>query len=75
MRSVKYNYITPHAQNTTALLPNIFLSGIHQLLVTYKKLSAFPGANNCQGQLQTPQSALVFKTLSSIPTLCMLIAS
>ena len=45
-----------HAQNTTALQPNAFLTGIHRILVTKKGRSAFLSANNCQSQLQTPQS-------------------
>jgi hypothetical protein len=48
-----------HAQNTTALHHNIFLTGIYRLLVTNKEGSAFRSANNCQGQLQTPQSGSV----------------
>jgi len=75
MHSVNHNDINPQAQNATALLPNVFLNGIHRLLVTYKKLSAFPNANNPQGQLQTPLSASVPKTLSPIPTLFMLTVS
>jgi hypothetical protein len=32
---------TSHAQNTTALQPNVFLTGIHRTLVTNKGRSAF----------------------------------
>jgi hypothetical protein len=32
---------------------------IHRLLVTNKRQSAFPSANHCQGQLQTPLSLSV----------------
>jgi hypothetical protein len=52
-----------HAQNTTALQPNLFLTGIHQLLVTNKGPSPFLSAKNCQGQLQTPQSVSVIHLL------------
>jgi hypothetical protein len=31
------------------------LTGIHRFLVTNKERLAFTSANNCQGQLQTPQ--------------------
>jgi hypothetical protein len=57
------NYIISHAQNTTALHPNVFLTEVHvhRLLVTKTGASAFPSSNNCQGQLQTPQSVSVVK--------------
>jgi len=55
------NSTTSHAQNTTALQPSTFLSEIHQLLITKKRKSAFPSANNCQGQLQTHESVSEFK--------------
>jgi hypothetical protein len=45
-----------HAQNTTALELNAFLTGIHRLLVTSKGQSLFPSAYHFQGQMQTPQS-------------------
>jgi hypothetical protein len=48
-----------HEQNTTALYANVFLTGIHWLLVTSIGQLAFPSANNCQGQLQTLQSLSV----------------
>jgi hypothetical protein len=51
----KKNYIASHAQNTTALQSNLFLTGLHRLLVT-KGWSYLSGANNCQDQLQTAQS-------------------
>jgi hypothetical protein len=53
------NRIISHAQNTTARQLNVFLAGMHRLLVTNKGGSAFPSTNNCQGQLQTPQSVSV----------------
>ena len=63
------NCTISHAQNTTALQPNVMLIGIHWLLVTNTGQSAFPGANNCQDQLQTQQwesahavEPLVFQT-------------
>ena len=48
-----------HAQNTTALQPNVFLIGIHRILVTNNGRSAFLSATHCQGQLHTPQSVTV----------------
>jgi hypothetical protein len=53
------NSITSRAQNTTELQPNVLLIAIDLLLVTNNERSAFPGANHCQGQLQTPQSVTV----------------
>jgi hypothetical protein len=53
------NCIVWHARNTTAFQPNIFLTGTHRLLVTSNGWSAFPSANNCQGQLQTAESLCV----------------
>ena len=55
------NYIISHTQNTTALHRTVFLTEVHVhgLLVANKGASAFPSANNCQGQLQTPQSVSV----------------
>jgi len=53
------NFIISHAYATTAFRPDVFLNGIHRLLVTVKELSAFPSQTNCQGQLQTPLSVLV----------------
>jgi hypothetical protein len=55
------NCIISHAQNTTALQPNVFLTGIHRLLVTKKGQSSLPGANHCSGQLQTAQSMSVLR--------------
>jgi hypothetical protein len=43
-------------QNTTALQPNIFLTGTYLLLVASKEGLAFSSANHRQGQLQTPRS-------------------
>ena len=51
--------IISHAQSTTASPHNEFLSGIHWLVVTKKKVSAFSSATSFQGQLQTPQSVSV----------------
>jgi hypothetical protein len=56
------NCIISHAQNTTALQSNLFLTGIHRLLVRNKGWSGFLIENNCQGQLQTPQSVLLSTT-------------
>jgi hypothetical protein len=49
------NCTTSHAQTTTALHTNVFLTRIHRLLVTNREVSAFPSANDCQGQLHTAQ--------------------
>jgi hypothetical protein len=49
------NYVLSHAQNTTAVQPNIFLKAIHLLLFKNKGRSPFPRAKKYQGQLQTPQ--------------------
>jgi hypothetical protein len=42
------NYIISHPKNMAALQPDVFLNG-----------TALPSANNCQSQLQTPQSVTV----------------
>jgi len=44
-----------HARHTTALQPNLFLTGMHRLLVTNKWRPSFPRPNNCQGHLQTTE--------------------
>ena len=53
------NCIISHAQDTTTLQPNVFLTGIYWALGNNKELSAFPSADHSQGQLQTPQSLSV----------------
>ena len=50
------NWIISHAQNTIALQPNVFLTGINGSLVTTKGRSPFSSANHCQGHVQTPES-------------------
>jgi hypothetical protein len=57
--TTEHNCIILHAQNTTALQLDLFLTGIHQSLVTNKEVSAFPSANHCQGQLQSLQSLYI----------------
>jgi hypothetical protein len=42
--------------------------GIHQLLATNKGRLTFPGAKDCQGQLQTLQSVSVVVTFQSFVT-------
>ena len=37
----------------------IFLTGVHRLLLTKKRLLAFPSEYHCQGQLQTPQTGTI----------------
>jgi hypothetical protein len=39
--------------------PMLFLTGIHRLRIINKGRPAFPRADNCQGQLKTPQSMTV----------------
>ena len=46
----KFCFIS-QAQNKTTLQPDVFVTGIHQLLVKNKEMSAFPSAKHCQGQL------------------------
>jgi len=41
------NCVNSHAQDTTALQPNAFLTGIHQLLVTSKRRSSLFSAKLC----------------------------
>jgi len=53
------NCITLYAKYTYALHYNVFLTGARRLLVTNKWGLSFPSANNCQGQLKTPQSVSV----------------
>ena len=65
--ATEHNFVTSHAQNTTALQSSIFLTGIHRLLVTNKERSAFPNANNCQGQLQSPRSVSVLYLRTRLP--------
>ena len=59
------NFIVLHAQNTTALQPKLFLTGLHQLLVTSKGRSILPSPNHCQGQLKIRQSVSIFSLLWS----------
>lgn len=56
-----------HAQNTTALQLNVFLTGIRQFLVADKGRSSFP-STNLEGQLQTPEvlSVLDFVNASQL---------
>jgi len=54
-RCRKEPYYVTQAQNTTALQPNLFLTGIHRLLVTNRWRPYFPSPNNCQGHLQTTE--------------------
>jgi hypothetical protein len=51
--------IISHAQSTTAPPPNAFLSRIHWLVVTNRKVSAFSSSTCFQGHIQTPQSVSV----------------
>jgi hypothetical protein len=42
-----------HAEKESAVQSNVFLTGIHGLLVKRKERSALHNANNCQGQQRT----------------------
>jgi len=55
------NRIMSHAQNTTEVQPNVFLTWTHRLLGTDKERLAFPSTNIFQGQLVTPQSVSVLR--------------
>jgi hypothetical protein len=59
--STEHNCIISHAQNTSSLQANAFLTGLYQLMVTNKARSAFPSTNHYQGQMQTPQSVSVLQ--------------
>jgi hypothetical protein len=50
-----YDCVISHPQNTTALQSNVFLTGMHRLLVTDKGQLVFLIANPCQSHLQTAQ--------------------
>ena len=63
---MEINCTIPQAQNSTAINPVVFWSGIRQLLVTNKGRSACPSARYCQGQLKTPQSMSVPSVVSSL---------
>jgi len=52
------NCIISHAQNTTALQPNILVTAQKQGTVTFSR------AHHCQGQLQTPVSIYFIQTNS-----------
>jgi len=54
----------------TAIQLHVFLTGIHQLMVTSKTGLAFSSASSCQVQLLAPQSVPVINSLtySLIPT-------
>jgi hypothetical protein len=55
-KTTKKKSIMSHKQNMTPLQPSLFVTGIHGLLVTSNRMSSFPSADHCQGQLKTPQS-------------------
>jgi hypothetical protein len=48
-------------RSTPARQRSVLLTVIHGLLVTHKGKSATPTANNCQGQMKTPQSVSVLQ--------------
>lgn len=54
--------ITSETQSTTAYQANLFLTGIHLFMVTGMEWSAFPSADHCQSQMQTPHSVCVVHT-------------
>jgi len=39
----------------TSLQPNVFVTGVHRLLVTRNGRSVFSSVNHSQGYLRTPQ--------------------
>jgi len=43
----------------TVFQANLFLTGIHLLMVTGMRWSAFSSASHCQGRMQTPHSVCV----------------
>jgi hypothetical protein len=49
-------------KNMIDLQPNVCLPGTLRLVVTNKGQLAFPRANHCQGQLQTPQPITIITT-------------
>jgi hypothetical protein len=55
----EHNCVASHAQNTSALQPDVFLTGTLLLGDTNKMYSAFPSTKHSQGQLQTHQSVAV----------------
>jgi hypothetical protein len=57
--TTKDNWNISLAKNMRDLQPNVFLLGTLQLVITNKGQSAFLRANDCQGQLQTPQPITV----------------
>jgi hypothetical protein len=56
--------VNSHAQNTTELQPKVFFNWNTSVTGHRKGQSAFPSANHCQGQLQTPQSLTVCLCMS-----------
>jgi len=55
-----------HAQNTTALQPNVYLTGIQLLLVKKKGRAPFASAHHCQVKLQTSESVSEGNKISKI---------
>jgi hypothetical protein len=51
--------INSHAQGTTALHPNVFLTVIHWLGVIHRQWSDFPLQNTCQCESHAPDSTTV----------------
>jgi hypothetical protein len=47
VESIKDMGLLSHAQNTTALQPDVFLNALHRLVATNEKLSPFCSANYC----------------------------
>jgi len=63
--NMQNNFIVLHAQNTTALQPNLFLTVLHQLLITSKGRSILSSSNHCQCQLKIRQSVSIVLLLWS----------
>jgi len=55
-----------HAQNTTALQPNVYLTGIEWLLVKKKGRAPVASAHHCQVKLQTSESVSEGNKISKI---------
>ena len=53
--------VLSHTQKrTTALKSDVFLGGIHRVVLKDKRRSAFANVNNCQCKLKTPRSVSVY---------------
>jgi len=70
----KNNCIVSHAQNTAALYPNVFLTGIYRLLLTSKGRPAFHSANHLPrstANLQSHYLCPLSLQIVSVSVLCL----